>query len=219
MQNRLALFGRILLVLAVTVVLLLLRYVGINYFGRFLIKGTSAYLANLGTYLLGIGVIWGVDQFREHWRIQRSNAAIIILALFKHHIWYISEIMIKPGLFQAEGYYPDRMPEVGSSAAAPSKGRAVRLINNKIGEFHKGMNKQIVRLPAKQFIQMQKLADDFVKRARRIAGDVQGKVDEYEKEVQLRLDANREEHEKALSEIQSKAEQVLKPLIKGEIPE
>jgi hypothetical protein len=104
-------------------------------------------------FIVGTLTIWfAIGQFRADRRKKRSEAAICALSLMQYFVNFINEIAQKTALFEYEGYYPFKVPEIASKDDSQSRfsERPYRLIFNEFNEFKYNFNKQLAQIGGRE---------------------------------------------------------------------
>jgi hypothetical protein len=169
--------------------------------------------------ILFIVTLWLWREFRLYRKQERSNAAVSVLNLFNSCIQDISEIKSKPHLYIYEDYYPDKIPEKGSSDnnLQEFRERPSRLIFNLIRKLEKDLGEPIAKIAEKEAKELSNLLTDLHKAANIISNTIAEQVKKDKARILPDQDiySHLEKSWEKIEAIKNKFEAILNPIIEG----
>lgn len=183
--------------------------VGATWFGQQIIGSFS----DLLIFCIGAFV---VNDFLQYRKRQRAEAATRILVQLRSCVDYINEISLRKDLYKYEGYYPDKISEIGirQDKVEEYKERPSRLIANRIFEFKKLVNEPIAQLAGKEAIVLIKLIFDFQQEANGLSNSV-GALLGGSKDLANQADRLMLECCDKIMDLKKEIERILGPIVEG----
>jgi hypothetical protein len=161
-----------------------------------------------------IGVFF-VNDFVQYRRRQRAEAATRILIQVRSCVDYINEINLRKALYQYEGYYPNKIPEVGSQSEVKSfPERPSRLIANRIFEFKRSVDESITQLAGMEARKLIALSSDFQEKVNSLSNSVGGQLS-GSSDLSNKSELLTQEYCNEIMDLKKEFEKILDPIIDG----
>lgn len=180
------------------------------------------------TGLIAVGALFEFDKYQHEQQIREANrqetekareaerreaAALALQTSFQNTIQYISEIILKHGLFQYKGHYPFNMPETRDNDSKPYPERPARLITNQLGVFKSDLSNWLPKIGTDAAKQVATLLIQLEQECANINGYLQAELGNYERKEIHKNYKMPNEYVKALQKIQEDAKTILTTFI------
>jgi hypothetical protein len=176
-------------------------------------KWIRSHLSDIGTFLMGIAAIQGVNSFNRSRQEQKSAAAIKLQSLVKSFTEDCTELVLKPGLFEYEGYDFEFIPSQKSKNPTTFPERPARILTNRHKKFKKEVIYLLPGIGGDAASQVSKKLNQLDKMYNNIQGYLQS-LNHADRKAPLQYKQS-DEYKKDLENTSQEIKEILTPIING----